>query len=102
MKNIQIFDSAINAVYDIFAATNEEFSLIFPAGEDVAFINEVYARENAEELNQVFERIWKRRIPKKDAMGIHGILFYELDDKKEFYPTRRDEEAINPDGSRLR
>lgn len=102
MKNIQVFDSAINAVYDIFAATDEEFSLIFPAGEDVAFINEVYARENIEELNQTFERIWKRRIPKKDAMGIHGILFYELDDKKEFYPTRRDEEAINPDGSRLR
>jgi len=102
MKNIQVFDSAINAVYDIFAATDEEFSLIFPTGEDVAFINEVYARENIEELNQAFERIWKRRIPKKDAMGIHGILFYELDDKKEFYPTRRDEEAINPDGSRLR
>ena len=102
MKNIQVFDSAINAVYDIFADTEEEFSLIFPAGEDVAFINEVYTRENIEELNQAFERIWKRRVPKKDAMGIHGMLFYELDDKKEFYPTHRDEEAINPDGSRLR
>lgn len=102
MKNIQIFDSSINAVYDIFSATDEEFSLIFPVGEDVAFIDEVYARENIEELNQVFERIWKRRVPKKDAKGIHGILFYELDDKKQFYPTRRDEEARNPDGSRLR
>ncbi len=34
-------DGADNAVYDIFAATDEEFSLIFPAGTDVAFIDEV-------------------------------------------------------------
>jgi len=102
MKNIQIFDSAINAVYDIFSATDEEFALIFPDGEDVAFIDEVYERESTHELNPVFERIWARRVPKKEAMGIHGILFYELDEKKEFYPTRRDEEARNPDGSLLR
>jgi len=37
-----------------------------------------------------------------NAMGIHGTLFYELDDKKQYYPTRRDEEAVNPDGSQLR
>jgi hypothetical protein len=43
-----------------------------------------------------------RRIAKKEAMGIHGLLFYELEDKKVYYPTRRDEEAINPDGTRLR
>jgi len=35
-------------------------------------------------------------------MGIHGILFYELPDKKVFYATRRDEEAVNPGGFRLR
>jgi len=102
MKNIQVFDSAINAVYDIFSATDEEFALIFPDSEDVAFIDEVYGRESTHEFNLVFERIWARRIPKKEAMGIHGLLFYELDEKKEFYPTRRDEEARNPDGSRLR
>ena len=102
MKNIQVIDSAINAVYDIFSATDDEFSLIFPDGEDVAFISEVYRRENTRELDLAFERIWVRRVPKKEAMGIHGILFYELDEKKDFYPTRRDEEARNPDGSRLR
>jgi hypothetical protein len=35
-------------------------------------------------------------------MGIHGVLFYELLKKRQYYPTLRDEEAINPDGSRLR
>ena len=53
-------------------------------------------------LDEAFTHIWKRRIPKRDAMGIHGILFYEMDHKKEYYPSRQDEEAINPDGTRLR
>jgi len=102
MKNIQVFDGATNAVYDIFSATEEDFNLIFPEGQDVAFIEEVMARGPQKELGEAFTRLWKRRIPKRDAMGIHGILFYELDHKRQYYPTRRDEEAINPDGSRLR
>lgn len=102
MKNIQIIDGADNCVYDIFAATTEEFSLIFPTGQDVAFIEEVLARGHEEELGDVFTRIWQRRIPKREAMGIHGLLFYELDQKMKYYPTRKDEEAVNPGGSRLR
>jgi hypothetical protein len=102
MKNIQIIDGALNAVYDIFAATDDEFDLIFKEGTDTAFIDEVYKNGDEEVLNQVFSRIWERRIKKKDAMGIHGIIFYELDHKKVYYPTRRDEEAINPNGTRLR
>ena len=31
-------------------------------------------------------------------MGILGTLFYELDHKKQYYPTRRDEEARDTDG----
>jgi len=77
-------------------------SLIFPSEEDIAFIDEVMSRGRSEELNAAFQNIWKRRITKKDALGIHGILFYGLEYKKVYYPTRRDEEAVNPDGSRLR
>jgi hypothetical protein len=102
VKNIQIFDGAENAVYDIFAATDDEFALIFPSGTDVAFIDEVYQQQSAPILDAAFTAIWKRRIPKHQAMGIHGILFYECEQKKVYYPTRRDEEAVNPDGSRLR
>lgn len=102
MKNIQVIDGAVNSVYDIFQATEEEFSLIFPPGEDVAFIDEVYERGPGEELGAAFERIWTRRIPKRNAMGIDGLLFFELDVKMKYYPTRRDEEAINPNGSLLR
>ena len=102
MKNIQVFDGALNAVYDIFSATEEEFALIFPAGQDVAFIDEVYSRGEAAALDAAFDLIWTRRVPKHQAMGIHGLLFYELEHKKPYYPTRKDEEAINPNGSALR
>lgn len=102
MKNIQIIDGAKNCVYDIFSATNEEFALIFGKGEDVAFIDDIYMNGDAELLDEIFTNIWNRRIKKIDVQGIHGIIFYELDEKKIYYPTRKDEEAINPDGSKLR
>ena len=107
MKNIQVIDGAENAVYDIFTATDEEFSVIFPSGEDIAFIEEVFARaeRNGAELKrlkQALTMLWQRRVPKREAMGIHGLLYYEHEQKAVYYPTRRDEEAINPNGSRLR
>ena len=102
MKNIQVIDGAVNCAYDIFQATDEEFAQIFPAGQDIAFIDEVYARGNKTQLDSVFKNIWQRRISKVRVNGIHGSLFYELESKKSYYPTRRDEEAINPNGSRLR
>jgi hypothetical protein len=102
VKNIQVFDGAVNAVYDIFTATEEEFALIFPNGADVGFIDEVYQHQPRQTLNAALTAFWKRRIPKREAMGIHGILFYQCEHKKVYYPTRRDEEAVNPNGSRLR
>lgn len=102
MKNIQIIDGADNAVYDIFAATDEEFSLIFPSGTDVAFIDEVYEHQPHAILDTAFKDIWARRVHKHLAMGIQGILFYECEHKKIYYPTRRDEEAVNENGAPLR
>lgn len=103
MRNIQVIDGALNCVYDIFAATEEEFALIFPSGQDIAFIDEVYsAAADAAALDKAFESLWTRRLAKAEAMGIHGLLFYGLEEKKRYYPSRRDEEAQNPDGSRLR
>jgi hypothetical protein len=102
MKNIQIIDGAQNCVYDIFSATDEEFALVFPEGEDIAFIDEIYAAGDSQLLDVAFKNIWQRRVKKSEAQGIHGIIFYELEKKKVYYPTRRDEEAVNPDGSRLR
>lgn len=102
MKNIQVIDGAQNCVYDIFVSTDEEFAIIFSQGTDIAFIDEVYERGDPEVLDEVFERIWARPIEKSQAQGIHGLLFYELEHKKAYYPTRVDAEAVNPDGSKLR
>ena len=99
MKNIQFIDGAENCVYDVFQATESEFGLIFQGGRDIAFIDEI---ETSAEINSAIAKIWKRRIPKIEAMGIHGIIFYQLEEKKKYYPTRKDEEAINPNGSSLR
>ncbi len=102
MKYIQVIDGAHNCVYDIFAATDEVFSLIFPDETDIAFIDEVYARGNKKLLDAAFDELWRGRVKKSESRGIHGILFYELEEKKVYYPTRKDEEARNQDGSCLR
>ena len=69
MKNIQVIDGAVNCVYDIFAATDEEFALIFPNGQDIAFIDEVYGRgADDAALNSAFEALWTRRVVKAQAM----------------------------------
>ncbi len=102
MKNIQVIDGADNCVYDIFAATDEEFAVLFPSGEDVAFIDEVCSRTDQTRLQEAFSLVWQRRVRKRDAMGIHGLLFYGLGHKTAYYPTRRDEEASNLDGTLLR
>ncbi|MBW8810229.1 hypothetical protein [Lysobacter capsici] len=102
MKNIQVIEPAQNCVYDIFAIDDEGFALIFPEGQDVAFADEVATRHPEHLLEPVFERLWRQRVPKHQAKGIHGLLFCDLDEKKQYYPDRIDEHAINPDGTRLR
>ena len=76
--------------------------MIFPTGQDIAFIDEVFSRADRASLDKTLTMIWARRLLKSKAHGIHGTLFYEHERKKAYYPTRRDEEAANPDGSRLR
>lgn len=102
MKNIQVIDGAVNCVYDIFAATDEQFDLIFPEGTNIAFIEDIVERLDKKLLKKAFKNIWTRPVRKSEANGIHGIIFYGLIEKKEYYPTLRDEEAINPDGTLLR
>jgi len=102
MKYIQVIDGAVNCVFDIFEAEDDDHVLLFPDGTDIAFAEDFEKRSDCAEVASALERLWKRRVPKKDAMGIHGIIFYELPEKRQYYPTLKDEEAINPDGTLLR
>ena len=41
MKNIQIIDGAVNATYNIFQATDDEFRQIFPeSGQDLEVVED--------------------------------------------------------------
>ncbi|MBD2364329.1 MULTISPECIES: hypothetical protein [unclassified Anabaena] len=90
MKNIQVIDGARNCAYDIFAATDEEFKLIFPdEGQDIQFDEDIYSDKEAQ---LGLAQIWQRRLDKKSVNGIHGTLFYQLKHKKQFYPNKREED----------
>ena len=99
MKNIQIIDSAENCVYDIFEATDEEFAFIFTNNTNIAFSEDLWQKK---ELKEIFTKIWSRPVIKSKANGIHGIIFYGMEEKKQYYPSLKDEEAVNPDGTPLR
>ena len=102
MKNIMVIDGAENCVYDIFATPDDDFALIFPEGMDIAFIEDIERRVDADLVFEALKRTWPNRIAKREAVGVHGIVFYQLYAKRKYYPTLRDEEAINPGGSALR
>lgn len=102
MKNIQVIDGALNCVYDIFQTTDDGFKLIFGEDADIAFGEDLNKRDDREQISAILDELWKNRVPKARAMGIHGVLFVELYHKKQYYPTLRDEEAINPGGAPLR
>lgn len=46
MKNIQVIDGALNCVYDVFAASDDDDALLFPAGTDVAFAEDLQRRHD--------------------------------------------------------
>lgn len=100
MKNVQIIDNAVNATFSIFQATDEDFAVIFPEGRDIELADELVERVGEEEANRIFSLLWERPILKRDAMGVHGTLFYDADERREFLPhTRRevdwDERFVN-------
>lgn len=102
MKHVQVIGKADNGVFDIFAVDDKVFDLIFPTGTDIAFAEDLKRHRQVKRIAAGLEEAWKNRIPKRRVRGIHGTLFYDMQHKRQHYPTRRDEEAINEDGSLLR
>jgi hypothetical protein len=92
LKNILIIDGADNCAYDIFMAEDELYDLIFPGeGQNIEFIDDLKERsKDRDHLDSLFEKLWSCPVRKDRVEGIHGILFYELENKKEFYPNKKD------------
>ena len=106
MKNIQIIDGADNATFSIFQATDEEFAAIFPDDQDMELSEDVHARVGDERARAVLTPIWERPVLKRDAIGIHGTLYYDWDRKRCRLPASKrevdfDEAAINEAQRRL-
>jgi hypothetical protein len=101
LKNIQIIDGALNATFSVFQATEGEFAAIFPAdGQDMEFIEDFIERCGEEQAGRILGPMWERPILKRDTQGIHGTLYYEYADRRQYLPaTKRevdwDDHAIN-------
>lgn len=100
MKNVQVIDGANNTEYAIYQITDEQFSFIFPLkGQDIEFIEDVIEKHGIEKVNAMFEFIWERKIPKHLVHGIHGTLFYELTNKKKYYPGKKEKNLVGVAGT---
>jgi hypothetical protein len=100
MKNVQVIDGAVNCTYSIYAFTDDEFLKIFPeSGQDVEFIEDALDRLGPEELDGALKHVWARLIRKPDVVGINGTLFYELNHKKRFYPSKKESDVMGPPNS---
>lgn len=87
MRNIQVIDGAANATFSVFQATDDEFAVIFPDGHEMEIADDLIERVGEEEAGRVLAALWERPILKRDATGIHGTLFYDADERREFMPT---------------
>ena len=96
MKNIQVIDGASNCTFSIFAATDEEFSRLFPeAGQEIQFAEDLANMPAQDEVAEILNRIWERPVRKRDVHGIHGTLFYGLVGYKRIYQEKR-EDGVDP------
>jgi hypothetical protein len=92
LKNIQVIDAAINCEYPVFAATPKEFAAIFPLpGQDLELVEDFIERVGENQADIVLEAIWMRPVDKKVVVGIHGTLFYERENDRDYFPPSRRE-----------
>lgn len=91
MKNIQIIDGAANATFSVFQATVEEFATIFPNGRDIELVEDLIERVGEETAGSVLTPIWSRPVLKRDALGVHGTLFYDIDHRRPHIPPSKRE-----------
>jgi len=98
MKNIQVIDGAKNCSFSVYSADEKDFSLIFPMiGQDVEFVEDLVERLGDRSAGEVVRRATSRRVEKRDIKGIHGTLFFDLLERKKWYPNKRENDLDKPD-----
>lgn len=94
VKNIQVIDGAENCTYDVYSVEDNIFEMIFPEEQDIEFSSDLTKRLGFDETNKVLNILWQGICEKKEVLGIHGTLFFELEFKKAFYPSKKEKEMI--------
>lgn len=90
MRYVQVIEPAMNCLFDVYAATEEEFSLIFPnqPEQDVEFAEDLYHRLGDDQAKSLLERLWVRRQDKRLVPGIQGTLFFQYPERRELFPGK--------------
>jgi hypothetical protein len=91
VKNIQVIDGAPNATFSLFQATDAEFAAIFPDGRDIELVEDLCERLGEDAASSILTQLWTRPILKRDAIGLHGTLFYDNDDRRSHVPASKRE-----------
>lgn len=87
--NIMVIDGADNCAYDVYSVSEDIFKILFPAsGQNICFVEDVSDVEWG--AIDKLGGIWGCPIRKSDVRGIDGIMFYELEYKKKYYPNLSD------------
>ncbi|QIZ08592.1 hypothetical protein HFZ78_19295 [Priestia megaterium] len=87
-KNVQVIDGAINSTFEVYEVDIELFDILFPNGNDIAFVSDFPNLEDSD----FYERFYSKMVNKKKVKGIHGTP--HLDDiAKESFPNRRETDA---------
>ena len=82
MKNVLvIYDEAINDPLDVFVATDKEFEKMFINGASSVSLRDLQEQLDYFEINETINKLFERRVSKKDVNGIHGVLYKTYADK---------------------
>lgn len=65
--------------------------MIFPDGRDMEMVEDLIKRVGEETAGSVLTPVWSRPILKRDALGIHGTLFYDNDRQRAHIPPSKRE-----------
>lgn len=97
MKNIQVIDGAENCSFSICLVDDKDFTAIFPArGQDIEFAEDLAKRLGSKRAGELISRSTTRRIRKKGAVGIHGTLFFQMANRRKYFPNKRDDDIDRP------
>jgi hypothetical protein len=98
MKNIQIIDRAENGSFSIYTTPDHIFQQLFPqSGQDVEFLEDVIDRIGKKKTGELIKYTWNSRQEKSEVQGIHGTLFMDMNNRKVFYPNKKESDLDNPE-----